>query len=95
MSKIIVVAGTGPLRLRTLQGEGCFKPGISTDGVGAKVRDEARAFSESVHDTTDLDGIVYHYRLRKQTYIAIYDRAGLQRPTALIPALKTLKTRLI
>lgn len=100
------VSATRPLRLLSLRGDACFKLGISTDIVGAKAHDEARAFSQMLHDTTDLDGIVYHSRLRKKNCMAIYERAvtpalhaervvQLERLAGLVPALKTLKTILI
>jgi len=103
---VCAVSATRPLRLLTLRGDACFKLGISTDIVGAKAHDEARAFSQVLYDTTDLDGIVYHSRLRKKNCIAIYDRAvtnalgaqpmvQLERLAGLVPALKTLKTTLI
>jgi hypothetical protein len=103
---VCAVSATRPLRLLTLRGDACFKLGISTDIVGAKRHDEARAFSQALYDTTDLDGIVYHSRLRKKTCMAIYDRAvtaglsaqpmvQLERLAALVPALKSLKTNLI
>ena len=103
---VCAVSATRPLRLLSLRGNACFKLGISTDIVGAKAHDEARAFSQLLYDTTDLDGIVYHSRLRKKNCMAIYDRAvpsglssqpvvQLERLAALVPALKTLKTQLI
>lgn len=103
---VCAVSANRPLRLLTLRGDACFKLGISTDIVGAKRHDEARAFSQTLYDTTDLDGIIYHSRLRKKNCIAIYDRAvtpalsaqpvvQLERLAALVPALKTLKTALI
>jgi len=103
---VCAVSATRPLRLLSLRGDACFKLGISTDIVGAKAHDEARAFSQELYDTTDLDGIVYHSRLRRKNCMAIYDRAitpglsaqpvvQLERLSALVPALKTLKTDLI
>jgi len=103
---VCAVSATRPLRLLSLRGDACFKLGISTDIVGAKGHDEARAFSQELYDTTDLDGIVYHSRLRKKNCIAIYDRAvalglsaqpvvQIERLAALVPALKSLKTQLI
>jgi len=103
---VCALSATQPLRLLTLRGDACFKLGISTDIVGAKAHDEARAFSQALYDTTDLDGIVYHSRLRKKNCIAIYDRAvtpglsaqpvvQLERLAALVPALNTLKINLI
>lgn len=100
------VSATRPLRMLNLRCDACFKLGISTDIVGAKKHDEARAFSQELYDTTDLDGIVYHSRLREKNCMAIYDRAvtpglsaqpvvQLERLAALVPALKTLKTNLI
>ena len=90
----------------TLRDDACFKLGISTDIVGAKRHDEARAFSQALYETTNLDGIVYHSRLRKKSCIAIYDRAvtpglsaqavvQLELLAALVLALKSLKTTLI
>lgn len=103
---VCAVTATRPLRLLSLRGDACFKLGISTDIVGAKTHDEARAFSEALYDTTDLDGIVYHSRLRRKNCMAIYDRAvmpglsaqpvvQLERLGAFVPALKTLKITLI
>lgn len=103
---VCAVSATRPLRLLTLRGDACFKLGISTDIVGAKRHDKARAFSQALYDTIDLDGIIYHSPLRKKNCIAIYDRAvtrglsaqpvvQLERLAALVPALKTLKTALI
>ncbi len=103
---VCAVSATRPLRLLSLRGDACFKLGISTDIVGAKGHDEARAFSQELYDTTDLDGIVYHSRLRKKNCMAIYDRAvarglsaqpvvQIERLAGLVPALKSLKTQLI
>lgn len=103
---VCAVSASRPLRLLSLRGDACFKLGISTDIVGAKAHDESRAFSQELYDTTDLDGIVYHSRLRRKNCMAIYDRAitpgltaqpviQLERLAALVPALKTLKTDLI
>lgn len=100
------VSATRPLRLLSLRGDACFKLGISTDIAGAKAHDEPRAFSQDLYDATDLDGIIYHSRLRKKNCIAIYERAvtpglratpvvQLERLAAMVPALKTLKTTLI
>ena len=103
---VCAVSATKPLRLLSLRGDACFKLGISTDIVGAKAHDEARAFSQELHETTDLDGIVYHSPLRKKNCMAIYDCAvssglsadpvvQLERLAALVPALKSLRTVLI
>lgn len=58
------VTATRPLRLLSLRGDACFKLGISTDIVGAKAHAEARAFSQELYESTDLDEIIYHSRLR-------------------------------
>jgi len=103
---VCAVSATRPLRLLSLRGDACFKLGISTDIVGAKAHGEARAFGQELYDTTDLDGIVYHSRLRKKNCMAIFDRAvtaglsaqpvvQLERLAALVPALTSLKTTLI
>ncbi|WP_242140712.1 RES family NAD+ phosphorylase [Sphingomonas sp. TREG-RG-20F-R18-01] len=103
---VCAVSATRPLRLLSLRGDACFKLGISTDIVGAKAHDEARAFAQQLYDTTMLDGIVYHSRLRKKNCVAIFDRAvtsglsarpvvQLERLAALVPALKSLKTTMI
>ena len=94
------------LRLLDLRKDGCFKLGISTDIVGAKAQGEARAFSQRIYDGTDLDGIIYHSRLRRRNCIAVYDRAvanglvsrsvvQLETVKALVPALRSLKTKII
>ncbi len=103
---VCAVSATRPLRLLSLRGDACFKLGILTDIVGAKAHDEARAFSQELYDRTDLDGIIYHSRLRKKNCMAIYDRAvtpglsaqpvvQIERLAALVPALRSLKTQLI
>ncbi|KAB2852513.1 MAG: RES family NAD+ phosphorylase [Sphingopyxis terrae] len=100
------VDATKPLRLLDLRGDACFQLNVSTDIVGAKGQDEARAFSQSVYDETDLDGILYHSRLRKRkNCIAVYDRAvtglcasdvdDLVTLPRLVPALRTLRVSVI
>lgn len=95
-----------PLKLLDLRRDGCFKLGVSTDIVGAKAQDAARAFSQSIHDTTDLDGILYFSRLRRRECVAVYERAvsatlsasavvELETLAEVVPALRTLKIRLI
>lgn len=94
-----------PLRLVDLRRDGCFKLGISTDIAGAKARDDARAFSQSLHDRTDLDGILYYSRLRHRECVAVYERAvralrashvvELESLANLVPALKALKISII
>ena len=94
-----------PLRVLDLRRDGCFKLGVSTDIVGAKAQDEARRFSQELYDTTDLDGVLYHSRLRKRNCVAIYDRAVPSHLTpgpvveietlgGLTPALRALKIKL-
>jgi hypothetical protein len=100
------VSATAPLRLLDLRGNACFDLGISTDIVGAKAHDEARAFSQILYDSTDLDGILYTSRLRRRTpCIAIYERAvkslradpvvELETLAALVRALRSLNIDLI
>lgn len=101
------VRSTAPLRVLDLRGNGCFELGVTTDIVGAKAQDEARAFSQSIYHGTDLDGILYRSRLRKrQDCVAVYDRAvvtslaadpvvELETLAILVPALRALKVRLI
>jgi hypothetical protein len=100
------VTATRHLRLVDLRKDGCFKLGISTDIVGAKGHDEARAFSQELYDTTNLDGILYRSRLRRRNCMAIYDRAvpsglgagavvELERLSSLVPALRSLKIKII
>jgi hypothetical protein len=69
------VSALVPLRVLDLRRDGCFKLGVSTDIVGAKAQDQSRAFSQVLYDTTDLDGVLYHSRLRRRNCVAIYDRA--------------------
>lgn len=103
---VCAVDATARLRVLDLRKDGCFQLGISTDIVGAKAQDEARTFSQALYDTTDLDGILYHSRLRKRDCVAVYDRAvdtklaaepvvELETLMALVPALRTLKIDLI
>ena len=101
------VSARVPLRVPDLRGNGCFELGVSTDIAGGKGQDEARAFSQTLYDTTDVDGILYRSRLRKrQDCVAVYDRAvssalvagpvvEMEGLAALIPALRALKIGLI
>ncbi|MGF7154795.1 RES family NAD+ phosphorylase [Novosphingobium gossypii] len=95
-----------PLRVLDLRRDGCFKLGVSTDIVGAKAQLAARRFSQTVHEHTDLDGILYFSRLLRRECLAIYERAVPNHLTAsnvveletlarLIPALQKLRIRLI
>jgi hypothetical protein len=99
------VDAVAPLRVLDLRRDGCFKLGISTDIVGAKAQDQSRTFSQMLYDTTDLDGILYHSRLRRRNCVAVYDRAvsSTLRPGAVVeletlarlaPALRALKIML-
>jgi hypothetical protein len=100
------VSAVSPLRLLDLRRDGCFRLGVSTDIVGAKAQDEAREFSQELHDDTDLDGILYYSRLRRRECVAVYERAVAPRLTAgpvveletrigLVGALRALKVKLI
>ena len=101
------VSAAVPLRVLDLRGNGCFELGVSTDIAGGKAQDEARGFSQTLYDTTDLDGIIYRSRLRKrQDCVAVYDRAvssaliagpviEMESLAALVPALRALKIALI
>jgi hypothetical protein len=101
------VSAAALLRVLDLRGNGCFELGVSTDIAGGKAQDEAREFSQTRYDTTDLDGIIYRSRLRKQQdCVAVYDRAvspalmagpvvEMESLAALVPALRALKIKLI
>ena len=100
------VDATRYLRVLDLREAGCFELGISTDIVGAKAHDEARAFSQALYDQTDLDGIVYYSRLLRRNCVAVYDRAvsaklqagaveELVRLADLVPAFRRLRVDLI
>jgi hypothetical protein len=101
------VTASAPLRVLDLRGNGCFELGVSTDIAGGKAQDEAQEFSQTLYDTTDLDGILYRSRLRKQQdCVAIYERAVAPTLTAgavvqmeslagLISALRALKIKLV
>ena len=102
----VEVSAHVPLRLLDMRTEGCFLLGVSTDITGAKAQDEARQFSQSVFDQTDLDGILYLSRLTRRTCVAVYDRAvaaklnagpvhELETLAALVPALGALRVVLI
>ncbi len=99
------VDAVAPLSVLDLRRDGCFKLGVSTDIVGAKAQDESRTFSQMLYDTTDLDGILYHSRLRRRNCLAVYDRAvsftlrsgiavELETLAKLTMALRALKIRL-
>lgn len=99
------VHATAPLRLLDLRRDGCFKLGVSTDIAGAKTQDEARSFSQQIHETTDLDGILYHSRLRRRECVALYERAvpaltastvvEIETLAGLVPALRSLRIKLL
>lgn len=103
---ICEVGTDNDLRLLDLTGNACFDLGAPTDIVGAKVQDDARAFSQRLYDTTDLDGVLYHSRLQPGARcLAVYDRAvPLLTATAAVeletladlgPALRSLNIELI
>ncbi|WP_454887416.1 RES family NAD+ phosphorylase [Sphingomonas oryzagri] len=99
------VSVTEPLHLLDLRRDGCFRLGVSTDIVGAKMQGLARTFSQALYDETDLDGILYYSRLRRRECLAIYDRAvtrleatsvvELETRAGLMSALRALKVQLI
>lgn len=100
------VLAAAPLRLLDLRRDGCFRLGVSTDIVGAKAQDEARELSQMIYDDTDLDGILYHSRLRRRECIAVYDRAvavklvaqpvvELETRAGLLAALRSLRIQLV
>ena len=71
-----------PLNLLDLRTTGLLRLGISTDIARAKNQDEARQFSQIVHDETDLEGILYRSRLTGEDCVAVYDRAVTGKLTA-------------
>lgn len=94
-----------PIRVLDLRTTGSLLLGISTDITKAKHQDEAPAFSQTLYDETDLDGISYRSRLTGEDCIAVYDR-GVAKLTAqpvvdlltiadLVPGLKRLNIELI
>lgn len=99
------VEARAPLRVLDLRRDGCFKLGVSTDVVGAKAQGQSRALSQTLYETTDLDGILYPSRLRKRNCVAVYDRAvayvlksgpvvEMETLAGLTAALRTLKVKL-
>jgi len=95
------ISVSAALRLLDMRKTGCLALGVSTDIKGAKGQDEARQFSQDVHDQTNLDGIIYKSRLTGQNCAAVYERAVILKLSAtpvvhlpvlasLIPALKSL-----
>lgn len=104
--RVCEVSARSQLKVLDLRRDGCFKLGVSTDIVGAKAQLEARAFSQAVHDATDLDGILYFSRLRRRECLAIYERVATSHLSAsgvvelesldgLIQALRNLKIDLV
>ena len=71
----VQVSTKSPLRLLDIRKGGCLKLGISTDVTGAKAQDEARAFSQYVHDKTDVAGILYASRLTGENCVVVFERA--------------------
>jgi hypothetical protein len=103
---ICEIGAGSDLRLLDLTGNACFDLGVSTDIVGAKAQDEARAFSQRLYDATDLDGILYASRLQPgANCVAVYDRAvplltatpvvELETLANLEPALRSLNIALL
>lgn len=85
------VSANSSLRLLDLRGDACFQLNVSTDIVGAKGQDEARALSQAIYDETGLDGILYHSRLRKRkNCVAVYDRAVAKLTASSVDDLLTL-----
>lgn len=100
------VSALSALSLLDLRGSACVALGVSTDIKGAKGQDEARKFSDAIHNQTDVDGILYHSRLTGKPCAAIYERSAgsklsatpvieLARLAELINVLKALNILLI
>jgi hypothetical protein len=100
------VAARMPLHLLDIRTSGCFLLGVTTDITGAKAHDEARRFSQTVFDQTDLDGILYLSRLTRKVCIAVYEQAisskleagpvcELETLAELVPALSALRISLL
>ena len=102
---VVSVSATVPLLLLDIRTIGCLKLGVSTDIKGAKAQAEAREFSQSLHDQSPVDGILYRSRLTGLDCIAVYNRAvgklvpKKMRPlvgfSGLVPALRALRVNLI
>lgn len=102
----VTAVAARPLNLLDLRTTGSLRLGVSTDITRAKGQDEARKFSQTGYDETDLDGILYRSRLTGEDCVAVYDRAVTSKLTAgavvdlltiaaLIPALISLNIELI
>ncbi len=72
---IVPISTKDSIRLLDIRKGGCLKLGISTEINGAKAWDEARSFSQYIHDQTNVDGILYASRLTGENCVAVFDRA--------------------
>ncbi len=74
--RVATIAGSRPLRVVDLRGDGPVRMGIPSDVVSASSQTLARAWSLALHDhPAQVDGILYPSRLNEQHNVAIFDRA--------------------
>jgi hypothetical protein len=73
---IASLVSTAPLNLLDLRTTGATRLGISTNVPRGKAQGPGRRFSASLHEQTDLDGILYRSRITNDECIAVYDRAA-------------------
>lgn len=60
-----------PLRLVDLRTSGANRLGVPTDAVRGRAQQAGRKFGQKLHDSTDLDGIVYMSRITNAECIAV------------------------
>ncbi len=70
-----MIGAKDPLALLDLRGAGLLRLGVSTDAARAKAHGDGQSLSQTLHETTTLDGVIYASRLTSRTCVAIYDRA--------------------
>lgn len=76
---VAVISARTPLRLVDLRTSGTSRLGIPTDAVRGRAQQAGRKFSQMLHDSTDLDGIVYMSRITNAECVAVYDRAVMSK----------------
>lgn len=74
--RVATIAGSRPLQVVDLRGDGPVRMGIPSDVASASSQPLARAWSLALHyHPAQVDGIIYPSRLNEQHNIAIFDRA--------------------
>lgn len=69
------VNASAPLTLIDLRTTGLVRLGVSTEAARGKAQGQGRKLSQTIHDQTEAQGLIYISRLTGRACICVYDRA--------------------